>query len=163
MVYAIFFGFVYQSVNDRVSCLDELVSQESAGIIMILRITLSLPDEIFPSALKYKIAGHCREAVVTMIEDLYGEGEKIHDSSDNMMPGLQAILAELHEAINHLEDEKINSHAKKLALHAIKKIHETVTTSGPTIARRRKQMRHRLSLPEWMFLQTLANFTFFGM
>ena len=75
----------------------------------------------------------------------------------------QAILAELHEAINHLEDEKINSHAKKLALHAIKKIHETVTASGPTIARRRKQMRHRLSLPEWMFLQTLANFTFFGM
>ncbi len=161
MIYAIFFGFVFSAVGDRVTELDRLVSEESAGIVTILRVTFAMPERIFPQELKCRIAEHCQDALVGMVEDLYGEGSKIYDTANApMLPGIQAILPKLHSVVEHAD---LDSSSGKPALYSIKKIHEIVTSSGPLCVIRRKTMRHRLSFQEWLFLQVLACFTFFGM
>ena len=161
MIYAIFFGFVFSAVGDRVTELDRLVSEESSGIVTIMRVTFAMPERIFPQELKCRIVEHCREALVGMVEDLYGEGGKIYDTGNApMLPGIQAILPELHNVVEHVD---LDSSSGKPALYSIKKIHEIVTSSGPLRVIRRKTMRHRLSFQEWLFLQVLACFTFFGM
>ena len=77
-----------------------------------------------------------------------------------MLPGVQAILPKLHSAAENVDP---NGASSKTALYSIKKIHEIVTSSGPVRVLRRKAMRRRLSTQEWVFLQVLACFTFFGL
>jgi hypothetical protein len=84
MVYAIFFGFTYQSVTERSSKLDEYVNQETSAAKMVMRMALATPDTVIPGRVKLEIAKHCREAMVSILDDLFGDPNRSHE---DLLPG----------------------------------------------------------------------------
>ena len=135
MVYAIFFGFTYQSVTERSSKLDEYVNQETSAAKMVMRMALATPDTVIPERVKLEIAKHCREAMLSILDDLFGDPNRPHE---DLLPGMQAILPMLHDVQEELSKAGLSKEVVQLAVHNIKQIHETVVSTGPIVDRRHK-------------------------
>ena len=159
MVYAIFFGFTYQSVQERSTKLDEYVNQETSAAKMVMRMALATPDTVIPERVKLEIAKHCREAMLSILDDLFGDPNRPHE---DLLPGMQAILPMLHDVQEELSKAGLSKEVVQLAVHNIKQIHETVVSTGPIVDRRHQVARQNISVFEWAFLQILGCCAFFG-
>ena len=70
MVYAIFFGFCYSGVSERIKMINALIAAETGSINLVLRIVYSMSDALIPPTSKLLIAMVCRETVTEMLEDV---------------------------------------------------------------------------------------------
>ena len=159
MVYAIFFGFTYQAVTGKCDTLSQLVNKEASSALMVMRMALATPDTTVEAAVKLEIAKHCREAMLTILEDIFGDVDRPHE---DLLPGMQAILPMLPGVQDRLSRAGLSKVLTHLAVHNIEKIHETVVATGPVIDMRRQVTRNKISVPEWFFLQILGCSAFFG-
>ena len=160
MVYAIFFGFTYQSVTGKCDTLSRLVNEEASSALMVMRMALATPDTTVEAGVKLEIAKHCREAMLTILEDIFSDD--VDQPHENLLPGMQAILPMLPGVQDQLSRAGLSKELTHLAVHNIERIHETVVATGPVIDMRRQVTRNKISVPEWAFLQILGFSAFFG-
>ena len=75
MVYAIFFGFTYQAVTERLDSIARLIAAEAAQCFTILHITYTIPIENMPVAVKLHIARSVHESLVELVEQVFDNGD----------------------------------------------------------------------------------------
>lgn len=159
-VYAIFFGFCYSGVSDRMKLINGLIAEETSSIILILRMTYTISDSVLPPRNKVLIAQVCRQCIFQLLEDLYNsENTTRWKPAKQMLPGLDAITPMLLGA----EQELSKSGAKnKITWECIRQMLLCVRENGFHIQKRRAELRRVTKPAEWLFLLILGCCAFFG-
>ena len=160
MVYAIFFGFTYQAVTERLDSIARLVAAEAAQCFTILHITYSIPIENMPVAVKLHIARSVHKSLVELVEQVFDNGN-IPGSAEDFLPGLQQILPDLYK-LDKMVQEQDESSKSKLLQSSVKLLFNSVVQNDKSVHDRRTAQRQSLSQTEWAFLMALRCCAFFG-
>ena len=82
-MYAIFFGFTYQAVNSRLSAIDQMLTEEAAHCLSILRLVLALPEQTTDRHIKLHMATAVKDALTTILNDVYDGGAEEQLAKDH--------------------------------------------------------------------------------
>ena len=160
MVYAIFFGFCYSGVNDRMKLINTLIAEETSSVNLILRLSYSISDAVLPATSKRLIAQVCRQSICQLIEDIYESSSTSRwKPCPQMLPGLDAITPMLlgaEENLSHLTTKS------KITWECIRQMLLCIRENGFHVQKRRAELRRVTKPAEWLFLLTLGCCAFFG-